>query len=89
MPNKTSIVGAAAELRWGYAVAATLGAWSVNGEPGAWTFDAEIVKSDSFRLAQRPLTVVTPNGWRWAVDSIAFGGNALTAIISPIEPSGS
>lgn len=87
MQDTTSIVGAAAELRWGYAVAAILGAWSVVGRPGAWIFTAEIARSDSFRIAQSPLTVVTPNGWRWIVDSLTITGETLKASISPMEPT--
>lgn len=84
--DTTSVVGAAAELCWGYASAASLGAWSVVGRPGAWIFAAEIARSDSFRIAQSPLTIVTPNGWRWRVLSMEVSARTLRAQIEPIEP---
>jgi hypothetical protein len=83
MRNRVSITGAAAELHWGSAVAASLGAWSVNGDPGAWNFSAEVTKSNPFRIAQRPLTVVTPNGWRWQVVDMTISGTQLTGTIEP------
>jgi hypothetical protein len=85
MPDTLSITGAAAELRWGSSVAASLGAWSVTGDPSSWKFTAEIATSNSFRIAQRPLTVVTPNGWRWSVVSMDVSGSALVATIQSME----
>ena len=85
--NVTSVTGAAAELRWGYACAASLGAWSVAGEPGAWTFTATVLSKDDFRVSQRPLLVVTPNGWRWPVTTLQIAGGTLTASLSPQEPA--
>lgn len=77
--NVTSIKGAAAELRWGYAIAAALGAWSVAGDPGAWTFTATVLSQDDFKVSQRPLIVVTPNGWRWPVKTLQIAGGSMHA----------
>jgi hypothetical protein len=85
MPNTFRIAGQAAELRWGYATAATLGAWAVAGAQGDWTFTATIVTHDTFRVSQRPLKVVTPNGWRWPVLSLQITDRTLTASIGPTE----
>jgi hypothetical protein len=85
MPDTTTITGAAAKLQWGSADAAALGPWSVNGEPGAWKFSAEIISSNSFRIAQKPLTVLVPNGWRWDVLEMTVNGRTLAATISPRE----
>ena len=88
MRNTVSITGAAAEVHWGTSVAASLGPWSVTGEPGAWKFCAEIASRNVFRIAQKPLTIFTPNGWRWNVVTMEIAGAALTAIIEPREPQG-
>lgn len=77
--NVTNVKGAAAELRWGYAVAATLGAWTVAGMPGAWMFTATVLSQDDFRVSQRPLAVVTPNGWRWPVKTLQIAGGSVHA----------
>jgi len=81
--NVLAIRGASAELRWGYHKAARLGAWTVAGTAGAWTFTAAIVEHDAFKVSQRPLLVVTPNGWRWVVHTLQITGGALTASILP------
>lgn len=83
--NDLRVKGAAAELRWGYHRAATLGAWSVGGTPGAWTFTATVVEADTFRVSQRPLKVVTPNGWHWPVFTLQMTGTSLTAVVGPME----
>jgi len=86
MQNVFSIKGLSAELKWSYHLVASLGAWSVSGAHGAFTFTASIVASDltqdDFRLSQR-LEVVTPNGWRWIVepDTLQIAGATLTALI--------
>ena len=85
MANTCAVRGAAAELRWGYAKAATLRDWSVAGAPGAWTFTATIVDDDTFRVSQRPLQVITPNGWTWAVGTLQIAGRTLTASLIPQE----
>ena len=83
MSNVLAIRGASAELRWGYHKAARLGAWTVQGKPGEWAFSAAIVEHDAFKVSQRPLLIVTPNGWRWVVNTLQITGGALTASIHP------
>ena len=55
------IVGAGGELRVGYQVAGTIGAWAVTATPteGATAIDAELqpVWLDPFWSTQRPMTV--------------------------------
>jgi hypothetical protein len=89
--NTLSLKGAAAALRWGYQVVATLGAWTVAGAPGAWTFTATLLSTldaDDFRLSQR-LEVATPNGWRWWVDAntLQIANGTLTASIRSQQES--
>lgn len=74
-------------LRWGYRTAATLGAWTVEGVPGAWTLTAAVVQQDDFAVSQRPLLIVTPNGWRWPVETLQIADGTLTASVSPQEPA--
>lgn len=85
MPDTLAIRGAAAVLKWGYTTAASLGAWSVAGTPGSWTFTATVISKDDFRLSQRPLEVVTPNGWHWTILTLQIAGPTLTASIAPSE----
>jgi len=55
--HKIVIEGAAATVRLGYALAATVGRWRVEGE----FFTAAIVTVDAFRITQTPLTLEIPN----------------------------
>lgn len=87
MPHAWAIKGAAAELRWGYHRAAALGAWSVTGAPGDWTLTATIFDVDDYRVSQRPLYVVTPNGWTWPVNTLQIADGTLTASIRPLGES--
>jgi hypothetical protein len=83
MADSLMLHGAAAEICWGYLPAASLGPWTVSGTPGAWTFTAAIKSKNDFRLSQQPLEVVTPNGWRWAMDphSLQVVNGTLTASV--------
>jgi hypothetical protein len=81
MPNTFAIRGQAAELRWGYHPAATLGAWSLDAMTR--TFTASMLTVDDFKVSQRPLDVVTPNGWRWRIDTLQIVDGALTATLCP------
>lgn len=83
MANAIAIKGVAAELRWGYHIAATLRAWAVGGVPGAWTFTATIVQKNGFMVSKRPLFIVTPNGWQWPVETLQITDDALMATLSP------
>lgn len=85
--NAFHLKGAAAILRWGYRTAATLGAWTVEGAPGAWTLTAVVQQQDDFAVSQRPLTIVTPNGWRWPVETLQIAEGTLTASVRPQEPA--
>ena len=75
-----------AEIRWGYHVAARLGAWGVHND----TLSAGVVDADLLRLAQPGLTfaVVRPNGlpWTWPIVQLTLiGDQQLTATLGPKE----
>ena len=75
--------GPAAELRWGYYVAATLGAWTVTVKDGIGELTASVVSADTFRTSQPSLTfyVSRQNSrpWVWPVDTLQIAGGTLTA----------
>jgi hypothetical protein len=79
-----SITGAAGELRWSYAIAATLVSWSIDYDStGVGKLSATVVAKDAFRASQRPLTFVarSPKGhiWRWELNGLQIAGTALSA----------
>jgi len=55
--NTIVIRGAGAAVRLGYQLAATLGAWRVEGE----RFSAAVVSADAFRMTQSPLVLEITN----------------------------
>jgi len=73
------IEGRAAELRWGYYVAATLGAWTVHDQ----VLTATVTEADPFRIAQRPLVFVPPRGGTWALLEVTVGPHELRATVGP------
>jgi hypothetical protein len=83
-----TVRGASAWLRWGYAQAATLRAWTVTREADAWTLSAAVVTTDAFRLSQQPLVFVAPHqggSWRWPVESLQITDGTLVARLGPKE----
>lgn len=77
-----------ASLRWGYAQAAVLGRWSVSGADGQLRLTAEIVRTDTMRVAQRPLVFEAPHAkgaWRWPVLELQMAEGSLTAILGAYE----
>jgi len=83
--NTVTINLAAAELVWIYHTAARLARCVVTGSPGAFTITGTLLNGDDGLLSQRPLTVVTPNGWRWRVLELQIAGATFTASIAPQE----
>ncbi len=83
--NTFRINGVSAELKWEYHKVATLTGWKVEGKPGAWRLSASLQDVDDYRLSQRPLVIVTPNGWTWRVLELQITDQALTASIGPKE----
>jgi hypothetical protein len=76
-----TIGGQVAEVRWVYYTAATLGRWSLE----AGVFSGTIVSADSYRLQQRPLTVLIPKQgrpWEWPIADVAIVGNQLTGHVT-------
>jgi len=73
-----TITGQAAEVRWGYYTAATLGPWSlVDGQ-----LTAIVVDADTYRVSQHPLVfeVTRATGaWTWPLTSVQIAGTTLTA----------
>ena len=83
--NKFVIRGQTGELRWGYRLAATLGAWTIDS--GHLT--ASVSSSNAFRVTQTPLTfdVVRPSGkrWSWKVADVTVADNRCWARIDEGE----
>jgi hypothetical protein len=71
------VQGAHAELRWGYYVAATLGAWTIEDQ----AFSATVRQVDAFRIGQRPLTFVV-GGQKWPIETIEVTGDKVIGRVS-------
>jgi hypothetical protein len=66
------VQGAHAELRWGYYVAATLGAWTIEDQ----AFSAMVTERHAVYIDQRPLTVVV-SGQRWPLETLEVTGDQV------------
>jgi hypothetical protein len=71
------VQGAQAELRWGYYVAATLGAWTIEDQ----VVSATVLQRDAFRIDQRPLEFVV-GGQRWPLETIEVTGDQVIGRVS-------
>ena len=87
--NTMTISGVKGSLKRSYQDAATLGAWTVSTAEGVRTLSATIVKSDAFRVSQRPLRFVASHqhgSWAWPiVGELQIQGASLTAVLGPME----
>jgi hypothetical protein len=66
------VQGAQAELRWGYYVAATLGAWTIEDQ----AFSAMVTQRHAVYIDQRPLTVAV-GGQRWPLETLEVTGDQV------------
>lgn len=73
-----TIRGAAAEIRWGYQSAATLGSWTLADQ----ALVATVTHVDTFRVSQSPLTFVVGQ-IRRPITGLQISGWTLTASIGP------
>jgi hypothetical protein len=83
-----TVRGVSASLRWGYYLAASLGAWAVTHPDGdgPWTLTATVESLDAYRVAQRPLGLVVPHAkgaWRWPIVELQILDASLTATLGP------
>jgi len=88
MFRDVTVSGASGVLKWGYSTAGTLGAWTVARTESAWVLTGTIVKTDAFRVTQRPLAFEALHAlgvWRWPVVSLQMTGASLTAVLGPKE----
>ncbi len=88
MFRNVTITGVEASLRWSYATAATLRAWTVTKTPTGWSLTATVTQIDHYKASQRPLTVVAPHekgSFRWPVMELQVTGDTLTATLGPRE----
>ena len=86
--KSVTVQGVLAVIRHGYHVAGTVGAWTVTRGEHGWTLTASIVKTDTFRMSQRPLVFVAGHAlgvWRWPITSLQMTGASLTAVLGPME----
>jgi hypothetical protein len=74
--------GEAARIDWGYYVAASLGAWTMD----AGTLVATVQTVDTFRASQSPLTLVIRQA-RHPIAELQISGGTLTARLGPQEPA--
>jgi hypothetical protein len=87
--NRTVLRGLAAQVKWGYRVAASLGPWELAMESHGGTLTAAVVSSDACAVSQRPLIfeVSRPKGqrWVWPIESLQIKDGRLTASVGPLQ----
>jgi hypothetical protein len=77
---------AAAEIRWGYHVAASLAGCELLVNSSGSRLSARVTSADPFRLSQRPIVFRinrSPVPWRWPIESLQIDGGLLTAQLGP------
>jgi hypothetical protein len=94
------IRGAHASIKWGYHVAAQLGAWTFAGSGvDGGQVSATVVSRDAFRLSQSPLTLVLvlhsvdpvtqkvtgTTPVKWPVRGMADHGETVMVMVGPCE----
>jgi hypothetical protein len=82
------VSGVAAEVRWGYHLAATLGDWRITRAEGSGvlTLSARILSHQTAWLSQQPLVFEarhTKGVWRWSLMSLQHADGWLTATVHP------
>jgi hypothetical protein len=83
-----TITGVEGELRQGYFVAATLGAWSFVGTKEGGTVTGSVLTSNAFRLEQPGISVVVPVGKgniRWPIQAMQIANGTLSATVGERE----
>lgn len=88
--NTFTFRGEAAEVRWGYHLAATVKDWEFTPlDASSFRVTAHVVSSDTSALSQPALTFCVPrsNGvrWTWPVQSLQITGQALSAALGSQE----
>jgi len=78
------ITGPSAELRYGYHCAARLGSWTLTKDDAGFLLTAPVLSSTLW-VSQRPLRLITSNGWRWPVESLETLGASCVARLGPKE----
>lgn len=88
MGRAGTVTGVIAEVKWFHYVAAGIHAWTITRPDGEWHLRAQIVLSDKFKMAQRPLTFVAPHQggfWRWPIASFEMENGVLVARLGELE----
>lgn len=88
MDQGLTVRGAEGSLRWAYHQAATLRDWTLEKTDGGYALSATVVRSDTLRVSQRPLTFVAPiqaGAWRFPVTTLQITGVSLRATLGPKE----
>jgi hypothetical protein len=84
-----SLAGQAAEIRWAYHRAASLGPWRLSAGGSDGTLTATVIEADTFKLSQPALTLRIPrqNGsvWSYPIQSLHIADGTLTARVSTQE----
>ena len=77
---------AAAEIRHGYHVAASLVDVALVVNASGSHLTARVVRADAFRLSQQPIVFRinrSPVPWKWPIESLQIDGDALDARLGP------
>jgi hypothetical protein len=78
----------AAEIRWGYHVAAALTGVELSVSEAGDRVEARVAHADPFRCAQTPLVFRVDRSpappWRWPIASLTIAGDTCTAILGDL-----
>ncbi len=86
--SEVTVRGATGAVKWSYHEAASLSSWAVTSVEGVRTLSATLIKSDAFRVSQRPLRFVATRddvSWAWPIQELQIQGASLTATLGPPE----
>jgi hypothetical protein len=86
--NAFRYTGQAAEVRWGYFIAAALGAFTLTANGTGTRVTAEVRDVDPIKSVQPGLrfcVVRQSTVWTWPIESLQIADGTLTASLGPQE----
>lgn len=84
------LTGPVGKIKWAYYVAADVHGFTVvrNRQTKQLSLSGVLGESNSYNLAQRPLTFIAPykdGEWRWPIESITIEHHIIRATLGPME----
>lgn len=87
MAEECDIRGVVGQILWSYHVAASVQGYTIrlNKKTRRGTLRATLATSDTFKLAQQPLTFVALGLGRWAMTDHQIDNGTVTATLAPFK----